>query len=436
MKTKLLLFAFLFCTVLMSHGQWTYTHLSEPKSDMGYVSLGNKAWFAGGANANGSISAAESYNVTTGQWESFGDLSVARMNSGAAACGSKIFICGGAIWMSSVSSQVDIYDTLTQQWSTAQLAEARYLPSVVSYGNKVLVAGGLTDFYMNSSAVVDIYDCETGSWSTGNLSIHRGCMASAVVGDIAIFAGGFVTQDDISDQVDIYHFSTGTWSTTTLSEPRAFCEATAVGNKVLIAGGIKAIDVPSNVVDIYDASSDSWSTATLSAPRALARAATVNGKAYFAGGGIFNFGWHDYSDVIDIYDSSGTWSVDHMSLPRIGHAVLGVMDHLIIAGGDTGSGLTDLVEIFYDPSIAINEHMSDNFFSVYPNPSSGHIHIKMGVDNHKSFLANVYNMQGQVVFTKDIKEDDRDLSLQLPSGVYLLRIIAEDKICSELITVK
>ena len=265
-------------------------------------------------------------------------------------------------------------------------------------------------------------------------------MACAVVGDLAIFAGGFVNQNSISDQVDIYNFSTETWSIATLSEPRAFATATTVGNKVLIAGGIKDIDVPSDVVDIYDASTGNWSIGPpLSTPRALANAATVNGKAYFAGGATFNFGWHDFSNVIDIYDgATGIWSVDSMIMPRIA-AVAGVGDYLVIAGGDiSATEVTDLVEIFYDTiDVGISSQLKeDAFFRVYPNPNSGHIQLEMPDDKqNKSFSATIYNLQGQVVFTQILEPGKLELNVKLADGVYLLNVISADATHTELITI-
>ena len=173
MKTKLLLSAFCLIVVQLSHGQWTYTNLSEPKSGMGCTSMGNKAWFAGGSTVNGEITTVEVYDVNTHQCSIIGNLSVARTIPTAVACGSKVFVGGGAIWMSSVLSQVDIYDTSSHIWSDGQLAEARLGTSAVSYGNTVLFAGGTTDFYLNSSSIVDVYDMESGTWSTDNLSIRE-----------------------------------------------------------------------------------------------------------------------------------------------------------------------------------------------------------------------------------------------------------------------
>ena len=303
MKKLTLISAILLCTVCIAYGQWTYNYLSEPKNNMGYAALGNKAYIAGGTNSAGSLTVVEVCDDNSGLYSYFGDLSVARGNIAGVACRTKLFFAGGAVWLEAPMTTVDIYDTVAHQWTEAQLSEGRFLISTASDGNKVLFAGGFIDWYLGGSQVVDIYDIQTGTWSIMNMSEPRGGMASASVGGIAVFAGGIIDQTlPFSDQVDIYNFAIGTWNTATLSQPRAFAEATIVGHKIVIAGGISSFGVPSDVVDIYDVSTGEWSTASLFAPRAMAKAAAVGGKAYFAGGATFNFGWSEYSNVIDIYD--------------------------------------------------------------------------------------------------------------------------------------
>jgi hypothetical protein len=353
MKKITSLSAILLCTVWIAYGQWTYNYLSEPKNTMGYVSLGNKAYIAGGTNSTSSLTVVEVCDDNSGLYSYFGDLSVARGNIAGVACRTKLFFAGGAIFPEAGMTTVDIYDTVSGQWTVDQLSQGRFLISTASDGNKVLFAGGFIDYYLVGSQVVDIYDIQTGAWSIINLSEPRGGMASASVGDIAVFAGGIIDQMlPFSDQVDIYNFTSNTWITATLSQPRAFAEAAIVGHKVIIAGGISSFGVPSDVVDIYDVSTGEWSTASLFAPRAMARAATVGGKAYFAGGATFNFGWSDYSNVIDVYDpATGEWSVDFMAEPKIVASITGLGDYLIIAGGEREDGMTDLVEIYHHPTL-------------------------------------------------------------------------------------
>jgi hypothetical protein len=427
MKKFTSLTAILLYTVWIAYGQWTYTSLSEPKSDMGSVSLGTKVYFAGGYNGSDVVSLVESYDVETGMWDTPGNLSVARQWPTCVACGTKIFIAGGMDYDANTTfNTVEIYDTQNQQWSFEQLSLDRFDLAPVSYGSKVLFAGG-TRFPYDTFSIVDIYDVETGEWSTANLSQNRGGIARAVVGDLAIFAGGTVNSYTTSDRVDIYNFTTDTWTTATLSQARMYATATMVGDKVLIAGGCIAMNEPSDRVDIYDASENSWTTSNLSFPRAwLGNAATLNGKAYFAGGGNFSYGFNSPSNIIDIYEeSTGIWSVDYLFEPLVSHAVVCSGNYLVIAGGiNETNAKTGLVEIFYDPQTGITSHSNeDTFFNIFPNPADQMVTIS-AKNGEVIKEVTIYNQVGQNVYRGLPDDNTLDVS-RLQPGVYLVEVITD-----------
>jgi hypothetical protein len=281
-----------------------------------------------------------------------------------------------------------------------------------------------------------------------DLSMARGAMASAVVGDLAIFAGGLRQGGEVTNRVDIYNFTSGTWSIATLSQARSHAVAITVGNKVVIAGGMTSyLASSSDVVDIFDAETNTWDTSHLSVARMAwdHGAATINGKAYIAGGGTFGFGavLSDFSNVIDIYDPiSKTWLVDHLVQPRASHSVLGISlpegDYLLAAGGKTDGDLhVKSVEIFFDPAGAILKAEKETLFRVYPNPNSGNFQIELLKGNRKKpLVANIYNVRGQEVLTQILLNGNYELNLQLPTGIYLLKVITDDSTYSKLITIQ
>jgi len=348
MKTKLLLSASLLFVVLLSHGQWTYTNLSEPKTSMGCASLGTKAYFAGGYNGTDYLSTAEVYDVNTGAWESIGNLSEARGFIRGVVCGNEIFFAGGFDWNTTFAT-VDVYNTQTGQWRVEQpLSVDRFSMAGVSNGSKILFAGGFQYPSITFKTTVDIYDNQTGTWDMAHLSCPR-----------SLF-GGY--------------------------------------------------------------------------------AATINGKAYFAGGGLFTgTGFYNPSDRVDIYNpENNTWTIDVLMEPRIDHAVLGVGNYLLAAGGENDQGeILSSVEIFFDPGSGIASSQSTGLsYRIYPNPSTGKIHIETGDKPHQYLTIYVYSMQGKQVFNQNLAKDDRELNLQLPAGMYLLRIVADGETFSGLITIQ
>jgi len=436
MKTTFILSAFLLCLGQVSYGQWIYDNLSQPKNWMGAVTLGNKAYFAGGETDQGVTSMVEIYDVGAGTWDTPIHLSVARSNISVVACDSMVFFAGGILENWQTVSNVDIWDTRTRQWSVKQLSIPRFQISAVSKGHKVLFAGGILTNLTGYNRV-DIYDTQTGTWSTDSLSMERGSMASAVVGDLAIFAGGLLQGADVTNRVDIYNFTTNTWSTTTLSQARCLPRATTVGNKVLIAGGMTAdFAAPTNRVDIYDAVTNTWSTASLSAPRSLIGAATIDRKAYFAGGCSFGYSavLYDFSDVVDIYDDAdSTWDIDFLSQQIGTHSVLGVGNHLIVAGGKTtGDMRVKKMEIFTIRD-GINSHSeSDTFFNVYPNPTSETITIEFpGSGQNLDGTTHIFGIDGREVMCQNATGLKSEINVtNLTPGFYFIKLISNNKIAT------
>jgi hypothetical protein len=427
MKKFTLLSAFLLCTVWIAYGQWTYTNLSEPKNSMAYGVLGDSLILAGGFGTSGSLSDVEVYDPVAGQsFVTGNNLSVARGNVTGVVCGGKFFCAGGGVFLQSPVTTVDIYDAQALQWYVEQLSQGRFMLSAISYGSKVFFVGGFVDYYLNGSDVVDIYDVQTETWSIANLSEPRGGMAAAVLGDLAIFAGGMIDQFTFSDRVDIYNFITDTWSTATLSETRAFPEVAAVGNKLLIAGGISAMGVPSDVVDIYDISNNSWSTASLFMPRCLIKAATLHNKVYFAGGATFNFGWSNYSNIIDIYnEEDDSWSIDVMSVNCLNPAIAAIGDYLVIAGGENENGVMDMVQVFYDPQTGINhQNNKEALISVYPNPAKDKITIDFpeSEDGINAQLS-IYGSAGQEMISRYVVTSKSEIDVShLAPGLYFIKV--------------
>lgn len=442
MKTNLLFLVFLFFVMLQnaqSQGTWTYSNLSEPKFNMGATTLGNKAYFAGGSDLIKYMDKVEVYDVSTGTWDVAGKLSKARqIIGGLVSCNSKIYFAGGGFDENVSYDIVDIYDTLTKEWSVAHLSVDRFSLSAISHGDTVMFAGGVqikggTDVIFKKT--VDIYNTKTNVWTVNNLSIARMGMAATVVGDLAFFAGGMSIIDNnwqTTGRVDIYNFATKTWSSASLSQARAYSMAVTVGSKVLIAGGVTSLNNPTNRVDIYDASTGIWATTTLSVARAgFENAAVVAGKAYFVGGGNFKGGGLNMpTDVIDIYDPvKNTWSMDFLSQPVESHAVVGVGNHLIVAGGQTvGDVCLKKDEIFTIPTGITSNQLEDKYLKIYPNPVSEKITVEFPGWQITDGTVTIYGIAGQQVMSQKMNGLKSEIAVNnLPSGLYFIKLVGTNK---------
>lgn len=67
---------------------------------------------------------------------------------------------------------------------------------------------------------------------------------------------------------------------------------------------------------------------------------------------------------------------------------------------------------------------TEKFFSVYPNPNSGEFVIK----NFRAmnYEIEIYNLLGEIIFSRKTNSSSEDISLDAPSGIYLLKIKSAD----------
>jgi len=446
MKTHSLL-TMILLTSMCCNGQWSFTNLTESKWRMGVTSLGTKVFFAGGELTSGEQgSAIEVYDIANDDWDTVINLVFPRSHITCVSCGTKVFFAGGIDFGTfTIYDIVEIWDIETGQWSFEQLLAPRFSISAVSYGNKVMFAGGSNFIMVTDYDLVEIYNIETGQWDTTHLSVARGGMSSAIVGDKAFFAGGSDMAGNVTNRVDIYNFTTGIWSIDSLSEPRTLTAAAAVGPKVLFAGGTTPENESSSRVDIYDTESGMWEeTAELSQPRAFWEnnaGSRCDQFAYFVGGGIFdldNNWYYDPFNTIDIYDlSNNEWATDTTYAPVLGHSVIGVDDHLLIAGGMTNVDVSSRVQILNDTCLwdAVDEPAvggQRSAVSAYPNPTHSTIQFRVSGIEHQWIMLKIFNSQGQEVATALEGRWPGDQVVRwdatsFPAGVYFYRLLTADR---------
>jgi agmatine/peptidylarginine deiminase len=73
-----------------------------------------------------------------------------------------------------------------------------------------------------------------------------------------------------------------------------------------------------------------------------------------------------------------------------------------------------------------NEEFSESLISVFPNPSSGEFRVVLPFDNGS---LEIMSLNGQIVRSEEIRSFDPELDLtEMGSGMYILRIINENKV--------
>jgi hypothetical protein len=324
-------------------GQWSTHDLALPRYGIAAVSLGDKAFFAGGGYDNGGAVSADVdiYDASTNVWTS-ATLSTARAYMAAATSGGKVFFAGGTDGVNS-SAVVDVYEVSSNTWTTAALSVPRTGLVGASVGTKVFFAGGIGD-----GNVVDIFDTSTGIWSTATLSQARSSIVTAVAGNKVFFAGGLDLGAEIgsgrySIYLDIYDNTSGSWTSGFLHATSGDIAAASMGSKVFFAGGhLDMAGAPAtNAIDVFDTSNGIWSTQNLSSSRSMLVGASTVDRVFFAGGYNEN---GTKSNRVDIYQN-GTWTTSTLSSARAHLAAVSVGNRVLFAGG-IASGESGRVDIY------------------------------------------------------------------------------------------
>lgn len=195
------------------------------------------------------------------------------------------------------------------------------------------------------------------------------------------------------------------------SGPRWQESAGAVAGKVFFAGGHDPVQgVQLDFVDIYDLFSRTWSVEHLSLPRVAPAVAAVCGRIFFAGGG----GPHAHTDVVDIYDPiTCSWSIDFLSQSRSWIAAAGVDDTAVFAGGWIAElGPSSTVDLY---------HCQSDTWSTAQLSQARYVPSAAATSRYALFAGGVRNGDGSllsdVVDVYDSKTDTWfTLSLQGPTS--------------------
>ncbi len=227
-----------------SQGIFGIAELSIPRFAISAVSNDSLVLFAGGATiiSNETFDIVDIYNVNTKEW-SQEVLSEPRGGIGSTVAGDRAFFAGGEN-ANGKTDRVDVYNFSTGTWDTETLSLARTWIGVAAVGNKVLFAGGMLDGGTFSSRV-DIYNTETNTWEdTASLSMARGFFTQQVVticGN-AYFVGGSGIEMDF-DIIDVYNSWDDSWSVMAMPDSLTDHTVVAIDTTMLIAGGF-TMDTP------------------------------------------------------------------------------------------------------------------------------------------------------------------------------------------------
>ncbi len=183
----------------------------------------------------------------------------------------------------------------------------------------------------------------------------------------------------------------------------------------------------------YNPTTDVWTLlpGSPSSPIAFGSVVTVNNKAYILGGEFQNL--VNSRDVWEFTASNNSWQqiLSFPDTPRH-NAITFVLNNNIYYGmgqfGSSSSHVTDDLWMLGDLVTSINSELSNNGVLIYPNPFQNNIRI---TDPDKIKTLNIYNTQGQVVYSKvNMTTEEINLSF-LSTGLYVLKVVTHSGLTME-----
>lgn len=347
----------------------------------GYIVTGEQT---GGTDINGPL---WEYNQTTDVWSSLNSF-VGNGRAWAFGCSvgnQNGYVIGGAN-IGGPFTDNEEYDPIANGWSALPSfpGVARYAVAGFVIGAKIYLGTG--DDLTNLHNDFWVYDLGSGSWT--QKANFGGTPRRAAVG-FAIGTTGFMgTGMDgvIKNDMWAYNPTTNTWTQKNNfgGSARQYAVAFAMNNKGFIGTGNDGLFT----TDFweYDPTGDAWSQVSSmpANPRWGAVAMVINGKAYVGTGGTNSAYYCDW------------WE--------------------------------------YNPSlVGVNETVTENTFSVFPNPSNGNFTVNSEITKGEIVI---YNVEGEKILSENSSgKTEIDLTNQ-PKGIYFVQIKSGEQISSKKIIIQ
>ena len=179
-------------------------------------------------------------------------------------------------------------------------------------------------------------------------------------------------------------------------------------------------------------------TVTTKAPfigvgRIAAAGFSVRGQGYI---GLGTTAFDSPNDLKDFYFYDpilNMWDTIPKSFPGVRrHFVpcITIGDNVYFGTGTNGTNLADFWAYEWKVAVGINEYSQTNSISIFPNPTSDFINLKINETYIDKFLTiKIYSLDGKEVITENVTEVNHSIPVSsLPKGVYLVSLLSKQDI--------
>ena len=209
--------------------------------------VNGKLYVVGGNNGIKTVSTMEILDPITNQWTSLDSMPTDRGLAACAVVNDTIYVIGGirgylnALDYTGLKT-VESYDITTGQWnSKAEMPTKRWGHSAVAYNGKIYVFGGRSTGVPYSS--IEVYDPQFNTWETisdSTIPTPRYCLTTCVLDSNIYAIGGWYHSGGgpIYDKVEVYNPDSNTWYTETpMPVALALLASIVLDGKIQVFGG-------------------------------------------------------------------------------------------------------------------------------------------------------------------------------------------------------
>ncbi|HTA28545.1 MAG TPA: kelch repeat-containing protein, partial [Bacteroidia bacterium] len=299
-------------------------------------------------------------------------------------------------------------------------------------------SGGATDLWR--------YDTTTNAWTAMATFPGAGRYDAMcfVIGHKAYVVGGSTGGPPYKNDVWMYDAHQNTWTQMNNSPVGHVdaCAAFAIGNHGYIGGGDDGSS-SYNAFYKYDTTTDTWASI---ASYPIALAPTGNSRAFVVGStGYVCTGTINYSHTLPsgyAYDTTtGAWTeFTNMGANGIerGYAAaftIGNCGYIGTGKDSLGGMLQDLWGYCPCQNVTATYTIDNSSIqmNIYPNPSSGLLHIKYNVLSGQDLDFRVTDMFGRIVSTYKINSQEQEATINetsLSNGMYFYQVMDSGKLVS------
>lgn len=317
------------------------------------------------------------------------------------------------------------YDPATNSWSQkANYPHQSHGAVGFTIGNKGYMGSGDSE---TLGAVNDFYEFDpiANTWTAkASCPLSNDGHVSFAINGLGYYGLGNASQ------LYSYNPVTNSWGLVTTAMPGSWHGAAFVINN-------KAYYLPSYSTTLY-MFDPLTNTVTTKAPfigvgRIAAAGFSVRGQGYIGlGTAVFN----SPNDLKDFYFYDpvlNMWDTIPKSFPGVRrHFVpcITIGDNVYFGTGTNGTNLADFWAYEWKIAVGINEYSQTNSISIFPNPTSDFINLKINETYIDKFLTiKIYSLDGKEVITENVTEVNHSIPVSsLPKGVYLVSLLSKQDI--------